>query len=370
MLSAIAAVHELKATIPGLYLGCSQLPFATAALGIGAVSWVLPAKCFRILDNFLYKTYMRTCLFVFENVSGVEISLYGDIGELRKRQESVLVVSNHQSDVDWVVTVMLAARQSPEGGEQMFRVMVKNAIHFVPLFGWYIYQHGCIYVRRFGKFKREPVERQLHYLSNMGEPYWLLIFPEGTRFTKKRPDAIAKSSNICNKVGIPEFKNVLIPKAGGFSLALDGLTNDGNLDAIYDVTIGYGQTRQEGRHGRPPNMFEFVCGNPQFQNIHVHVRRFAVSEIPSDPEERKKWLTERYQEKDRMLDDFYAKGTMDDLYEKNAPRTSLSRTLLPAMVFGAALVAPIYSEYVRKAYCYTIASSPLLIVWLHLRGCV
>lgn len=36
--------------------------------------------------------------------------------------------------------VMLAARQGPEGSEVGYRVMVKQVIHFVPLFGWYIFQ--------------------------------------------------------------------------------------------------------------------------------------------------------------------------------------------------------------------------------------
>ncbi|KAK0427608.1 hypothetical protein QR680_010322 [Steinernema hermaphroditum] len=370
MLSVIVAAHELKAVIPTLYLAGSQLPFATVSLGIGAISWVLPARCFRALDNFLYKTYMRTCLFIFENLSGVTINFYGDIENLRLKKESAIIISNHQSDVDWAVSQMLASRQSPEGGEHMFRVMVKNAIHFVPLFGWYIYQHGYIYVRRFGKYKKGPVERQLHYLSTMGEPFWLLIFPEGTRFTKKRPDAIEKSEEICEKIGVPKMNNVLVPRAGGFSNALDGLTKAGALDAVYDVTIAYGQTRQEGRHGRAPNMFEFVCGNPKYQNIHIHVRRFAPSEIPNDIEERKKWLMDRFQEKDKMLDDFYSQGQLPDLRESDAPRISLSRSLLPALAFGAALVAPFFSERVRTAYVATIATSPLLIGWLHIRGCV
>ncbi|KAK0427606.1 hypothetical protein QR680_010320 [Steinernema hermaphroditum] len=370
MLTILVAAHDLRVTVPAFYLAGSQLPFATAALGIGAASWVLPAKCFRVLDNMLYTMYKRTCLFIFENLSGVTINYYGDIDEIRMKKESALLIGNHQSDVDWVLIDGLAARQSPEGGEHMVRFMLKDAIHFVPLFGWYIYQHGYVYVRRFGKYRKEPVERQLNYLASIGEPFWLSIFPEGTRFSKKRPDTIKKSEEICEKIGVPKMNNVLVPRAGGFSNALDGLTKAGALDAVYDVTIAYGQTRQEGRHGRAPNMFEFVCGNPKYQNIHIHVRRFAPSEIPNDIEERKKWLMDRFQEKDKMLDDFYSQGQLPDLRESDAPRISLCRSLLPALTFGAALVAPFFSERVRTAYVATIATSPLLIGWLHIRGCV
>uniref|UniRef100_A0A1I8AQQ2 PlsC domain-containing protein n=1 Tax=Steinernema glaseri TaxID=37863 RepID=A0A1I8AQQ2_9BILA len=370
MLSILVTAHELKAVVPALYLGASQLPFATAALGIGAASWVLPAKCFRSMDNFLYAAYKRTCLFIFENLSGVTINFYGDIDELRKKKETALVICNHQSDVDWAIIDMLALRQSPEGGENLVRFMVKHAISFVPLFGWYVYQHGYIYVRRFGKYRKEPVERQLNYLGSMGEPFWLALFPEGTRFTKKRPDAIKKSDEICERIGVPKLNNVLVPRPGAFFNAFEGLMKNGALEAVYDVTIGYGQTRQEGRHGRAPNMFEFVCGNPTYQNVHVHVRRFTSSEIPADAEHQKQWLVQRYQEKDKMLDEYYSKGQLPDLREANVPRISLYRSLIPAFAFGAALVAPIYSERAREVYIATIATSPFLIAWLNLRGCI
>ncbi|RCN24229.1 hypothetical protein ANCCAN_30079 [Ancylostoma caninum] len=42
--------------------------------------------------------------------------------------------------VDWAVIVMLAQRQGAEGNDAGFRVMVKHVIHYVPLFGWYIFQ--------------------------------------------------------------------------------------------------------------------------------------------------------------------------------------------------------------------------------------
>ncbi|PIO60773.1 hypothetical protein TELCIR_17721 [Teladorsagia circumcincta] len=71
------------------------------------------------------------------------MKLYGDVKELMREPECALVLSNHQSDVDWAVAVMLAARQGPHGNEAGYRVMVKHVIHFVPLFGWYVFQVRC-----------------------------------------------------------------------------------------------------------------------------------------------------------------------------------------------------------------------------------
>lgn len=43
-------------------------------------------------------------------------------------------------------------------------------------------QHGFIYVRRFGEFLSAPVLKQLSWLDTLDEKFWLLVFPEGTRY--------------------------------------------------------------------------------------------------------------------------------------------------------------------------------------------
>ncbi|KIH53789.1 Acyltransferase [Ancylostoma duodenale] len=253
---------------------------------------------------------MRLCLFVFENLSGVQLKLYGDVEQLRQKPESALVLANHQSDVDWAVIVMLAQRQGAEGNDAGFRVMVKHVIHYVPLFGWYIFQHGYIYVRRFGEFLSAPVLKQLAWLDTIDEKFWLLVFPEGTRYSLKRKENILVSQEFCRRKGIPEFKNVLSPRAGGAFMALENLES---LDAVYDVTIAYGQTR--------------------------------------------------------LLDEFHKTGEFPDPVSVNEPAVSLFRTLRPTLFFAAALVAPFYSPTVRNAYFYTMASFPLLILWLEVKKC-
>lgn len=151
---------------------------------------------------------------------------------------------------------MLAARHGDGGNEQAFRVMVKKSIHLVPLFGWYIFQHGYIYVRRFGEFIGAPVLKQLKWLDDSIPPYWLLIFPEGTRLSAKKENLIRNSNQFLEKIvsysrflicflnstlqGRPSMRNVLCPRSGGLQLALDNLST---LDAIYDVTVMYGQMR-------------------------------------------------------------------------------------------------------------------------------
>ncbi|KAK6056999.1 Acyltransferase [Cooperia oncophora] len=283
-----------------------------------------------------------------------------------REPESALVLANHQSDVDWVVAVMLAERQGQHGNSAGFRVMVKHVIHFVPLFGWYTFQRGYIYVRRYGEFLSAPVLKQLAWLDSLNEKFWLLIFPEGTRYSRKRKQKILLSQEFCRRKGIPEFKNVLSPRVGGIFMALERLET---LDAIYDVTIGYGQTRLPKRHGLAPNMFEFCCGGLAGRTLSIHVKRYPAKDMHKNRKELQEWTLKAYREKDKLLDRFYETGEFPDPVSLHEPAVSIYRTIPPTLCFVAALVAPFYVPAVRKAYLYTVASFPLLILWLEIKKC-
>uniref|UniRef100_F1L5P3 1-acyl-sn-glycerol-3-phosphate acyltransferase epsilon n=1 Tax=Ascaris suum TaxID=6253 RepID=F1L5P3_ASCSU len=366
VLSSVVAANEMRAALPASYLSLSMVPFASISLGMGALSWFLPRRVFLAVDNLLYSSYMRMCLFVFENVAATRINFYGDIESISSKRESAIVLSNHQSNVDWVVITMLANRQ--QGSECGLRFMMKYAIHYLPLFGWYTFQHGFIYVRRFGNVVWSAVERQLSFLKTLNEPFWLLIFPEGTRFSPKKSAIIESSRLYCESIGIPAFDNLLTPRTAGFILALTYLR--GSIDAIYDVTIAYEQSRGVGREKCAPDMFEFVCSTNAQPTLHIHVRRFPVDALPHDEALIKRWLIERYQIKNGMLEAFYKGEGLPDLSITNAPRVSFALTIPPSLFFLSALIAPFFSKTVRNIYLMTLCSSPALILWLRLRGCV
>lgn len=58
-------------------------------------------------------------------------------------------------------------------------------------------------MRRFGNVVWSAVERQLSFLKTLNEPFWLLIFPEGTRFSPKKSAIIESSRLYCESIGIP-----------------------------------------------------------------------------------------------------------------------------------------------------------------------
>jgi hypothetical protein len=61
--------------------------------------------------------------------------------------------------------------------------------------------------------------------------------------------------------------------------------------------------RLPGRKHDAPNMFEFVTGRgDKYNEVHVHIKRFSSFEVPTDPNELKIWLHNRFVQKDELME--------------------------------------------------------------------
>ena len=128
-------------------------------------------------------------------------------------------------------------------------------------------------------------------------PLWLITFAEGTRI---RPHKLEAARAFAQERGIHPPEHVLIPRTKGFTATVAGLR--GHVDAIYDLTMGY----VEG----VPTLWQYIKG---FVPVaHMHVRRFPIADIPVDEEQLSDWLLNRFQEKDALMSDFYARGSFAD----------------------------------------------------------
>ena len=132
-------------------------------------------------------------------------------------------------------------------------------------------------------------------------PLWLISFSEGTRLT---PGKLERSREIALDKGLEPFRHVLPPRTRGFVASVEGLR--GHLDSVYDVTIGY----VDG----VPTLRQFIQG--YVGRAHLHVRRFAVSELPERADDLVDWLRQRFREKDALLDSFYRHGVFPQAPER------------------------------------------------------
>uniref|UniRef100_A0A5B6YRU7 1-acylglycerol-3-phosphate O-acyltransferase n=1 Tax=Davidia involucrata TaxID=16924 RepID=A0A5B6YRU7_DAVIN len=242
----------------------------------------------RKVISFLFGLWLALWPFLFEKINRTKVIFSGETVPARER---VLLIANHRTEVDWMYLWDLALRKGCLG---YIKYVLKSSLMKLPVFGWGFHILEFISVERKWEID-EPIMRQmLSTFTNPQDPLWLAVFPEGTDFTEQK---CIRSQKFAAENGLPVLKNVLLPKTRGFCACLEILR--GSLDAVYDITIAY-------KH-RCPFFLDNVFGVDPSE-VHIHVRRIPIEEIPASETESATWLMDIFQFKDQLLSDFNARG--------------------------------------------------------------
>ena len=242
---------------------------------------------FRHINRWCANTWWGWCVVFAEKVNGTEIIISG---EDLPTDENALVVSNHQQMPD-ITTIMALARSKGRLGDLKF--FVKHAIKWVPGVGWGMQFLNCPFLKRDWSADRAKINATFDTLVCERIPMWLVSFVEGTRGTEKK---IRISAEWAVGRGLEATRHIQIPRTKGFVATIQGLGD--HLHAVYDVTIGY----VDG----VPSLWQYING--RVKQIHIHVRRFPIDELPKIEAELKQWLMDRFYEKDALLEGYYKTG--------------------------------------------------------------
>lgn len=206
-------------------------------------------------------------------------------------QGRYLMVCNHQSWVDTTVNQYFGVTRMP-----LTRFFTKWELIFIPFVGQAFKILGFPMMKRHSKSQiaknpelkhRDILEARKSCEQLLSQPFTLLNYVEGTRFTQEKHDQ-QKSP----------YQHLLKPKAGGLALALNILGNQ--VDALVDMTIVY----PDGI----PGYSEFWLG--EVPRIVVHLRKIEIpawvlaGNYADDREYRSQfhqWLTQIWQEKDQLI---------------------------------------------------------------------
>ncbi|KAJ0967691.1 hypothetical protein J5N97_024608 [Dioscorea zingiberensis] len=242
----------------------------------------------RKATSFLFGIWLSLWPFLFEKINRTKVIFSGDVVP---REERILLLANHRTEVDWMYLWDLALRKGCLG---YIKYILKSSLRKLPIFGWGFHIFEFISVERKWEIDVPIMRKKLSAFKDPKDPLWLALFPEGTDYTEQK---CLKSQQFAAENGLPILKNVLIPKTKGFCACLESLRN--TLDAVYDVTIAY-------KH-RCPLFTDNVFGVDPSE-VHIHIQRIPLHEIPTSEEEAAAWLIERFRLKDQMLSDFTALG--------------------------------------------------------------
>ncbi|KAI8606334.1 acyltransferase-domain-containing protein [Dissophora ornata] len=241
-----------------------------------------------------------------ESIKGIVKAHRGDASNhstndiLLDMPDRCIFISNHQIYSDWMYLWCFSYFAEKHSA---LKIILRGDLTWIPVFGWGMRFFDFILLKRNDwVHDKHAIEENLDRASKK-EPLWLVVFPEGTvvsKGTRKRSAAFAE------KEGLTDHRHVLLPRTSGLFVCINKLR--GSVEYLYDATVGY-----SGIHiGEIPQELYPLPGlyinKAQPKEVNMHLRRFAIKDIPETEPEFIEWVRVRWQEKDDLMDEFYTTG--------------------------------------------------------------
>ncbi|XP_072974132.1 1-acyl-sn-glycerol-3-phosphate acyltransferase PLS1-like [Typha angustifolia] len=284
------------------------VPLGLLFLLSGLIVNIIQAACFASIRPFSKSLYRRINRFLAELLwlqlvwlvdwwAGVKVQVYADLETFQSMgKEHALVISNHKSDIDWLVGWILAQRSGCLGSAL---AVMKKSSKFLPVIGWSMWFAEYLFLERSWAKDESTLKLGLQRLEDFPRPFWLALFVEGTRFT---PAKLLAAQEYAASQGLPTPRNVLIPRTKGFVSAVNIMRPF--VPAIYDVTVAIPKDQPS------PTMLRILRG--QSSVVHVRVKRHAMSDLPKTDDEVSQWCKDIFLAKDALLDKYVAEGNFGD----------------------------------------------------------
>jgi 1-acyl-sn-glycerol-3-phosphate acyltransferase len=250
---------------------------------------------FAILLTFItqYWTPMELSITGDESVVGLFTQENGQL--VTKIGDRAILISNHQLYSDWVFLWWIGYTARAHGA--LF-IMLKESLKNIPVFGWGMQGYKFIFLSRKRSKDEKTISTSIQRIAhNKDWPAWILLFPEGTTFSR---NGVKGTIKYANKTGKEVPKHLLLPRSTGMRHVL--LNLDNTIEYVYDCTVRYDNI--------PSQVYGedyFTLRNMYLRGIiprraHMHWRRYPVKDIPyQDPEAFEKWIYDRWEEKDALL---------------------------------------------------------------------
>ncbi|CAG8469124.1 13579_t:CDS:2 [Acaulospora colombiana] len=142
-------------------------------------------------------------------------------------------------------------------------------------------------------------------IKSYAAPIWVVNFVEGTRLN---PTKLKNSQQFARERGLPVLQNLLLPRTKGFVACVRQL-RDTHVQYVYDITIAYRHITRGFQF--PPNLIQVHACSPLTPPwlFHVHIRRYAIKDLPRDDKELSEWVQQIFVEKDSLLEDMKHRWT-------------------------------------------------------------
>lgn len=257
----------------------------------------LSKSLYRRINRFVAELLWLELVWLIDWWAGVKVQIFTDRETINLMgKEHALVVSNHKSDIDWLVGWVLAQRSGCLGSSL---AVMKKSSKFLPVIGWSMWFSEYLFLERSWAKDESTLKTGIQRLSDYPLPFWLALFVEGTRFTQAK---LLAAQEYAASSGLPVPRNVLIPRTKGFVSAVSHMRSF--VPAIYDMTVAIPKSSPA------PTMLRLFKGKPSV--VHVHIKRRLMKELPETEEAVAQWCRDMFVAKDALLDKYIAEDTFSD----------------------------------------------------------
>lgn len=245
--------------------------------------------CFEAV-RWIASTWASINVLIFKACTPTDWDIRGQ--QQLSREQSILVISNHQSWVD--IPALIAAIH---GKAPFFTFFLKRQLLYVPFLGlaWWALEYP--FMRRFSKeqlaknpqLRGKDLEITRKACDRLqGRPVSLVNYLEGTRFTPEKHQRQASP-----------YRYLLKPKSGGVAFTLKAMGSQ--LDSLLDVTLVY-------PGNKPPSFWQLLSG--QVNQVIIDLEQQPIPEYicagdyQEDREFRKEfhaWIGAIWQRKDEKI---------------------------------------------------------------------
>lgn len=218
------------------------------------------------------------------------------LAQFSERDTSGLIISNHRTRLDWLMTYPFLERW---GCVEQLRIVLKAELALIPGAGWAAQGFGFLFLKRsWDTDKVHMVSHLDHLIKTSPYPVQLLMYPEGTDLSE---DNRKRSHAYSEKVGLPKYNYVMHPRQLGFAVTQHHMRK--GTKGICVLTMAY-------QNHIPQNEGLILSGvAPAY--VHFYFQYYRWAEVPADKEGSGKWVADRFAEMETRLEKFYQSGSFE-----------------------------------------------------------
>ena len=291
----------IKGILASLSYGLNTIFWAIPLLICALFKFIIPIPAWRNLCtigvNFFADCWVATNSFTMNQLNEIEFVVKGDFPE--STRDWYLIVANHRSWVD-----IIAMQHILRGKVPFLKFFLKQELIYIPVIGLAWWALDFPFMKRYSKstlrkkphLKGKDIEETRRACEKFKTiPISIVNFVEGTRFTEAKH----------KQQGEP-FENLLRPRSGGIGYVMSMLGEQ--IHYILDITFFYPDENTD--------YWQFVTG--KCKRIEIRIDSIPVDDslrgdYINDPTFRARfqtWLTDRWKQKDAILNDARASGSL------------------------------------------------------------